>query len=387
MPRDIITSRLKKKLSLLLLLCISELCVIAQLPSRVPDPEFKVGYANKIIETVNLEGRPVKVQISQWYPITKISKKVTMKPFLLADYGVYSAYRNKEILPDYNPSPGGIDILRKFLLQFSKDEYSANQLINSERDIFADVAPKKGKWPLLLYVSSLNAEPSENFWLFEYLASKGYIIMGIPSVGKDSIKSKFTRPDIESQYHAISTVLQFAKKQSFIDTTNIFAGGFSLGGISAALLALNYPDIKALITLDGTMSYRYSAIKELLSNQNQILSKPYLQLNQRSIKRLPLDTSFFNKHSSRNAHLLQFAKLDHIDHASLFILAQSLETDSSSQKRQMATYGKANTIAEKQESHVLMCRVIYDFLQSLRRQKKFSSTTYDKHYFEFTLSK
>lgn len=131
---------------------------------------------------------------------------------------------------------------------------------------YMTIEPAKGKFPAILYAPSYQASSIENFALCEYLASHGYIVISSPSRGTENrLLEGGTEKDMETQARDIEFLLLQLLKRETVDLNKIATIGFSFGGLSNVLAQMRNKYIKAIVSLDGSIKYQYSTLKNRLS--------------------------------------------------------------------------------------------------------------------------
>jgi hypothetical protein len=114
------------------------------------------------------------------------------------------------------------------------------------------------KFPLLLYLCSYNGICFENVPLFETLASHGYIVASITSVGRYPGNMSMEPGDLLEQVNDGFFAMRTLEERDYsIDTTKTGLIGYSWGGLAALVMAMNDPDIGAVLSLDGSEIHYY----------------------------------------------------------------------------------------------------------------------------------
>ena len=128
-------------------------------------------------------------------------------------------------------------------------------LLTSPTRAVRDAALSAGRFPLILYAPSINADPYENAVLFEYLASHGYVVASAPCVGLLEQETGRNRDGAAAQFEDLRFVLSRAVEEAGVDEERVGALGFSWGGTSVLLLALQHAGLDAVATLDGAAGF------------------------------------------------------------------------------------------------------------------------------------
>ncbi|NND78541.1 MAG: prolyl oligopeptidase family serine peptidase [Maribacter sp.] len=142
----------------------------------------------------------------------------------------------------------------------------------------------EGKFPAIVYAPSYQASSIENFALFEYLASNGFVVISSPSRGTDTrwLEGGTTK-DMETQSRDIEFLLKEIHNYKHIDSDKIALMGFSFGGLSNAITVMKNKKISALVSLDGTERYNYPVLEESTYFNLDRLNMPYVHFAQKDI--------------------------------------------------------------------------------------------------------
>ncbi|GAA4274538.1 tetratricopeptide repeat protein [Aquimarina gracilis] len=216
--------------------------------------------------------RPIPVSI--WYPAQvddKISRQFTVLNYLeiLKEEEEWKHLPNSFLL-DWFPYLWNTPQNRAHLPEQAHALYNANWL--------------DGKYPVVVYASSYQASSIENFALFEYLASHGFVVIASPSRGTTTRGLEGgTTKDMETQSRDIEYLLKEIHNYKSIDVKRIALMGFSFGGISNFVTAMKRPDIKALVSLDGTERYNYAVLEKSAYFDLKKVNIPYVHFSQKEI--------------------------------------------------------------------------------------------------------
>jgi dienelactone hydrolase len=115
---------------------------------------------------------------------------------------------------------------------------------------------KAGRFPVVIYAPSLNAPATENIELYEFLASKGFVVIAGPSMGATSRSMTVDISGANAETQDISFLIGFAITLPDTDASEVAVAGYSWGGMAALFAAARDKRVDALISLDG--SFRYS---------------------------------------------------------------------------------------------------------------------------------
>ncbi len=219
-----------------------------------------------------LVNRPIPISI--WYPATienSNSEQLTVLHYLeiLKEEEEWKNLPN-DLLLDWFPELGDTPQNRGHL---------------SERvNALSNVKFLEGKYPVIVYAPSYQASSIENFALFEYLASNGYVVISCPSRGTDTrwLEGGTTK-DMETQSRDVEFLLKEIHKYEFIDFDRIALMGFSFGGLSNAITVMKNKKISALLSLDGTERYNYAVLEKSPYFNSDKFNIPYMHFAQKDI--------------------------------------------------------------------------------------------------------
>lgn len=142
----------------------------------------------------------------------------------------------------------------------------------------------EGKFPVLVYAPSYQASSIENFALFEYLASSGFMVISSPSRGTETRwLDGGTTKDMETQSRDIEFLIKEVHTYSNANLSKLALMGFSFGGMSNAITVMKNDNIRALVSLDGTERYNYSILENSPYFNLDRFTIPYIHFAQKDI--------------------------------------------------------------------------------------------------------
>ena len=161
----------------------------------------------------------------------------------------------------------------------------STKLLKFKTSSFKNAPAVAIKFPLVIYMAAFNGMSYENFVLFETLAKKGFIVVSVSSIGRFPGDMTTKKEDLMEQVYDAITTLKILKENSNIDFNKIGIVGYSWGGLSGAILTSKIPDVKCLVSLEGSEFHHYGnedsdfdIIKNSEDFKNIKLSFPYLRL-------------------------------------------------------------------------------------------------------------
>ncbi len=310
-------------------------------------------FNNQLIE------RPIPVSI--WYPATianSKSKQLTVLNYLQ----VLKEEEEWKNLPNY------------FLLDWFPYLWNTpeNKAHLSERvNAYSNPTLLIGKFPVVVYAPSYQASSIENFALFEYLASNGFVVISSPSRGTDTrwLEGATTK-DMETQSRDVEFLLKEIHSFKNIDFKKVALMGFSFGGLSNAITVMKNRNISAVVSLDGAERYNYPVLEKSPYFNLDRFDIPYVHFAQKEIPKEVLTTDkipeelnykfqLYDSLKYSNIHRYRFHNLTHSYFSSFGILfANRDKRQDKSDEKIMASYN-------------LLCQHTLQFLNAtLKNEKK-----------------
>lgn len=197
--------------------------------------------------------RPIQVNI--WYPTDDKNA-----PSKLIEYVRTLAWAERKISITKKVD----DVLIKSLTDFGFPHDFADYYSNSQ--LSANYA--KGEFPLIIYTPGLSGDAVENYKLCELLASYGYIVVSIPSLGTYAREMEANFDETTNQFSDIDFTIDWAKKN--LPTNNkIGLLGYSWGALSNMVYFFNNPKhkIDAMISLDGSVYTQSNLLDTFFDNK------------------------------------------------------------------------------------------------------------------------
>jgi BAAT / Acyl-CoA thioester hydrolase C terminal len=266
-------------------------------PRPESSTDFKVGYTNIItIDSgriykqntsigTKLHFRPIEIDF--WYPAIE---PITTLP---AQYGYFLnllQQRSNRFQDDtvYNEMTTGLVAYLSSNLNIS----DTSKLIHLPTVSYANATPFSERSPLIVYLCSYNGMSYENVALFEWLAAHGYLIACITSVGRYPGNMSTRLPDLMEQVADADFAIRYLTAGKQADTTRIGVIGYSWGGLAALILTMNSPNIKCLLSLDGSELHYYGDSKDEDRDFDQIINSSYCQARKLSVPYSYLESGF-----------------------------------------------------------------------------------------------
>jgi hypothetical protein len=185
-----------------------------------------------------------------------------------------------------------------------------------------DRTPLAGPFPLILLAPGAQASPSQNVVLCEFLASHGFVVASIPSVGPDSRDVPATHEAIEAGVRDLAFALEYIRAEPTVSSPTGVAG-FSWGGLTVSLLAMRDAGIGAVASLDGALMQRQhlATARTMLGYNASALRRPMMILLADARQWDLRTVEFFHEagDGKQDGFLVRFHDLYHGDFASSII--------------------------------------------------------------------
>jgi len=272
----------------------------------------KYDYEGNHIDAEN--ARPV--QISVWYPAAVDDRPEFMKYeeyiYSLAteiEFGQLNEEKKQETIRRFKAFP----------LRNGADEAELDKILTSETYAVKDADQNPGSFPLILYASGGGGSSYENSVLFEYLASNGYIIAAIPSVGQYKRTGAAGSISLDAQGRDMEFMLGEMVNFPNVNIKKIGTLGFSRGGSTNVLLAMRNFNIDAVVSLDGGTAIKRGipAVKSSPYYNPDNMRAAFMYIGQRPNENQ--DFSFYNSLKYSDAYLLLLHDMGHIGFTSSVI--------------------------------------------------------------------
>ena len=234
-----------------------------------------------------------------------------------------------------------------------------------------NAAPLKGKFPLVVYLTSYNGMGYENIQLFEDLASKGFVVVSINSIGRYPGDMTMKNADLMEQVKDADYAIQLLSKDEQVDITKIGIVGYSWGGLAGAILANRTPAAACLVSLDGSEFHHYGEAKQENEDFDETrnskefkamhLNIPYLRLQSAPVNESNKDSVYdFTGKLLKDKTILIVDSADHQDFCYLPTLVRA-----SGNCNNNSEYGTVTKLTESfLEDHLKGKNEFADVLQS-----------------------
>jgi len=308
----------KKAFSLLILLIIGS-AVAAEAGEAILGPSafgpFSVGYRVQCLQDAARsfgDGRTRPVTLHLWYPVARPEgKPMEYKEYVWAARGGAQGReeRRRDVLAAYKSVP----------VEMGADEIVLDNYLDRATQAHFDSPPGPGRFPLILYAPSLNADPFENAELFEMLASHGYVKAAASCLGWENANSERNSRGALAQWGDLGFLLNQLWRETFVDPDHIGLIGFSWGGMTGLQFALSRPGIEAVADLDGAQgmaAYRAVAESFPLWSPRRLRSPVFYILPEGEER----DAGFFSQTLYADTYIWKMPAISHRDFSSDLII-------------------------------------------------------------------
>lgn len=262
------------------------------------------------------------VPISLWYPTEFVQGK--SEQLTVLDYlEVLKEEEEWENLPN-------AFLLDWFPYLWNTPENQAH--LSEKTSAFSNSPFLEEKFPVVVYAPSYQASSIENFALFEYLTSNGFVVISSPSRGTDTRWFEGgTAKDMETQSRDVELLLKEMYRYDFIDFDKVALMGFSFGGVANTLTVMKNQKVNALVSLDGTDRYNYAVLAKSPYFNLDNFDIPYVHFAQKEIPeevlisdKIPAELNYefqlYDSITNSNAYSYRFHDLTHAYFSSFGVL-------------------------------------------------------------------
>lgn len=260
--------------------------------------------------------RPIRIFL--WYPA---SGSQTKREFLRFGEYVFSGHLTKN--PSRLSSTEKAELesrLAKTLEYFNVSRSQVQMLMRAKTGAVDHAPVRKRRFPLIVLGNA-----GEGFYYSataEYLASKGFVVIGLPSIGAgDNEPCGFDLACVDLQQKDMEFAIRKIGRLPFVDSKKLGLIAWSFSGLAVSRIAMKNNAVKAVVSLDGATGYQYG--KELLDKLEDFeinqLNTPFLHFHGLGGNpRVSKNFDFFNSYSINEKELIAMNNLLHADFVSLY---------------------------------------------------------------------
>lgn len=281
------------------------------------------------VDSVNsLYYRPIDIDI--WYP-TEDSTRDSLIVF-----GNYLKLF-EERANFYTASDAGNGMASKFAQMLSEGFKCSDStgLLKFITQTYKNAQTLEGNFPVIVYMASYNGMSYENYLLFESFVKKGFIVVGVNSIGRFPGDMTMKKEDAMEQVNDALASIKYLKKHTVMKFDNIAVMGYSWGGLTGAMVANKIPNVKCIVSLEGSEFHHYGYNKaedadfESIRNspdfQKMALKSPYLRFESSPVNQKNTKDSVNNflEKVSGNYTILKLDSAEHGDFATYPVVVKS----------------------------------------------------------------
>jgi dienelactone hydrolase len=198
------------------------------------------------------------IQICLWYPAIVPEDDL---PMVVSEYNF--PYPEDEQFVDFISEIQNREIALLQGLVSAPD--SVFEILNNETGAYKDAPFADGDFPLIIYSLDAGHGITENYGLLEFLASRGYVVATVHSVGT-FLRDPYSGPmDLETSTRDLEFALSSLKEYPHIDNNKMGVMGCGFGAFAALLLRMRNYDIDAIACLFDD-PYGNDRVESLKSN-------------------------------------------------------------------------------------------------------------------------
>ena len=244
------------------------------------------------------------VQAMIWYPSNWSGENLTF-----SDYYSLSLKDNKDVENYEVTKFVEIDKRIKKLSKYgTPEEVKSYMFQKCKSELNVDIAD--GKFPVLFYFAGGNEKGYENFIMFEYLASHGYVVVSCTHKGLDPLQTYNDYRDIKAHMDDINLLFERYIKRPWFDKDRVGTIGFCLGSASALRYGENNPFVKSLFSMFGAGGIESFREDYGLVSLNKQLHKDF-SFFEVSGNKSERDSYVYDNLLYNNASLVRFKDISH----------------------------------------------------------------------------
>ena len=213
-----------------------------------------------------------------------------------------------------------------------------SRLLATDLPVSRDPPAASGPFPLVLLGTGLNAPGYLLTEVAEFLAGQGYVVAGAPShAAVEGERLSFDTAGVGTQVATMEKVRGIAAAFPGVDTNRIGVVGWSVGGVAGVTFAARRPGVRALVSLDSGVEYRYGdSLLVAMGVAVECLAIPRLHLIAGGPPRfeVPRSRRLFDSPSLGDAYRLVIPELIHSEFTSPYGLRGAVHYDAARRRVQ-----------------------------------------------------
>lgn len=274
--------------------------------------------------------RPLPTWI--WYPAEQAEDRLT--------YGRYVEHMADEgALGDVGEAArrGRLD---RWIARMEDRRAGLGQEMASLNVAAAENAPAaEGPFPLVIYVPGSGGSALENVALAELLASRGYVVAAIPSLGAAYRTAYTMLRDLTARARDVRFAVGEVAKLDVVDRGRVVVVGWSMGGLAGMLAQMRDSRIGGLVSLDGGIGVHRQLAQRATGFSPSRARVPYLLLD--SGDQPDATPGFFEDLHYSDAYYMSIDGAGHADFSTRwgYLANKAREGSSDFDPDVLATYG------------------------------------------------
>jgi hypothetical protein len=217
--------------------------------------------------------RPLQIQV--WYPAQPAAGAVPMRHreyWALAERlgGVTEASSERRAAVR-----GQLEQMLRFVAQGPVSDAEIASYLDRERPVVRDAPAEPGRFPLLL------SQPARfDAAISEHLASHGYVVAAVDSLGAGAVALDASRASLEEVAGDLEYLLGIMRADPEVDPGRAGAVEFGMVVAPTLLLQMRHQHLDALVSLDGWDGFEQGLafLKNEPSYDTQAMRVPYMRL-------------------------------------------------------------------------------------------------------------
>jgi dienelactone hydrolase len=253
-------------------------------------------------------------------------------------------------------------------LGFSKQQFGIDTTITTEDVLRSpvkaeyDAKPIVDKFPLIIYAPSNSKSAVQNHIMCEYLASNGYCVVSVGSAGHETLKRYDQEKATLAQVRDMEFIVKYLSDSLKLNFPDIGLFGFSTGSMATIIYQMRTPEVKAVVSLDGSHeSAFYGIINRIEEFDFAKANTPYLMIANKF-----KDYSVFPFYSTISVKDKYLYKMTAIDHNGFISYWQ-----------QFAICGKDSKENSTAESYTVLCNIVNSFFDATMKPGVENSIDFD----------
>jgi hypothetical protein len=240
-------------------------------------------------------------------------------------------------------------------LAFSKQQFgidtsiTTEDVLNSPVKAIYDGKPIFGKFPLIIYAPSNSKSAVQNHIMCEYLASNGNYVVSVGSAGHETLKRFDQKKATLAQVRDIEFIVKYVRDSLKINFSTIGLLGYSTGSMATIIYQMRTPEVKAVVSLDGSHEYAfYKILNSIEEFDFDKANTPYLMIANK-FKEYSV-FPFYCTIPVKDKYLYKMTAIDHNGFISYW--------------QQFARCGKDSNVNSTTESYTVLCNSVNSFFNA-----------------------